>query len=251
MTLAQDPFKDFEPVTDPKDIDKLFWEAGKSLAPAFIWVPSEPELSHKSHCLSAEPDPKRMTFWVPSDFDTKPWVAYWATQSEQFCLFNLTLPRATLFFRARYIGHDATGLLFEMPSKVYKVQRRKDARVPIPDGYTVRIEFPTLQNTGKTPRKETKKIIDISAGGLAFAVPEGEQDLYPSGTVIQEMKFSLKGREFKLDGEVRHNQTLSRDSRSPGYKIGVHFKNIKAGESQAIASYVFEESRKMFAKFIG
>lgn len=249
MTQAQDPFKDFEPIDDSKEIEKFLWEAGKTLAQAYIWVPSDPELSHRSYCLSVEVDPKRMTFWVSTDFDIKPWINYWATQtrSQQFALFNLSLSRATLFFRAKFIGHDAAGLIFEIPGKVFKVQRRKDVRLPIPDGYTVRVEF---QRPG-SKRLDSPKLIDVSAGGLAFAIPEGDQQLYPPGTILQKVRFILRGREFKVDCEVRHSHTLSRDSRTPGYKIGVIFKDIKAGDSQALASYVFEESRKLFARIMG
>jgi hypothetical protein len=40
------------------------------------------------------------------------------------------------------------------------------------------------------------------------------------------------------------------NGRSPGHKVGIQFEGLLPGESQHIASFIFEESRKYYSKYI-
>lgn len=249
--------RDFEPVEDPREADKMIWEAAKTLASTFVWTSEGPGLSQdaapkiqlSTHVQQAFPDQRVFIVWIPADLPPQSLVNALAESAAPHCLFSVSLARANIFFKARYKTFDGAGFHFSYPEQIFKVQRRKDMRTAVPDGYVLRAEFPHPEHPKKIL---SKKVLDISASGMAIVGDEGEQDLFAVGAVLQDVTFTLKGRKIIVpEAEVRHSKSLSKDARMPGYKIGLLFKQIKAADSQAIAQYVFEESRRYFARFMG
>ena len=165
----------------------------------------------------------------------------------QDCFFSVSLSRANIFFKARYAGHDTGGLRFEEPTAIYKVQRRKDMRLLIPFGRVIRVEIP---DPTFPDQRISKKIFDISAGGLSFIVTDNETPLFPASSILKNMYFSIGSRKITVDAEVRHLRPQPSDSANPGHKVGVLFTRISAGDQQWISAFVFEESRKVISNFM-
>jgi hypothetical protein len=151
------------------------------------------------------------------------------------CFFSVSLQRANIFFKARFIGCDQAGLQFKLPSKVFKVQRRKDLRFPIPDGLALKVDF--ADPLSPTVRSQ-RKVIDISASGLAFVIGEDEMPLFPAGLSLSDFTFTVRGRKISVTAEIRHVRKLADGGRLKGAAVGVLFKDIRAGDNQHIALHL-------------
>ena len=215
-----------------------------------IWTNNQ-EFVINTHMAVYSDAAKCFYCWMPKDLDQKKFLAHMAemrkSTGESDCFFSVSLLRANIFFRTRFLGIDHAGLQFALPTKVFKVQRRKDLRFPVPDGLIIRVEFadPIAPET-----RMTKKVLDISASGLAFLIEDSETPLYPAGLTLKELSFTVRNKKITVSAEVRHVRKLRSEERFKGHAVGVLFKDIRPGESQHVAGFVFEESRKYFSRFI-
>jgi c-di-GMP-binding flagellar brake protein YcgR len=155
--------------------------------------------------------------------------------------------RANIFFKARYLGAEKSALKFQMPEKIFKVQRRKEIRYAIRQDYSLKIEFadPLFPDT-----VITKKVLDISAGGLSFLIPPEEQPVFQQGLILRNMSFVVNRRTIKLEAEIRHCSVYRLRPNKDLVKVGLQFKNIRPGDAQHIANFVFEECRKLYSRFL-
>lgn len=245
----------------------LILEGVKSFASCTIWTRNQEHLL-RTYLSSFDETTGKIHAWIPKEFDVSKFihdVKIKPIQESRLsdpsdmptpdCYFSVSLATANIFFKALFDGVDGEGLRFFAPTNVYKVQRRKDFRMPIPDGYAVIAEFndPIFEE-----RRLKKKIMDVSAGGLAFIVEEDEAPMFTIGMMIPNIEFKIKSRKIVATGEVRHMRTIAPQgtatagakSRLKGVKVGVQFKHIAERDIQFIAAYVFEESRKYFTKLI-
>lgn len=221
-------------------------EGAKGFCSAMIWTKDQTHVIN-SHLSLFNEDDRAFYCWKPKDFKPAEFMDWMARQGEKDCFFSVSLSRANIFFRAAFVGFDNGGLKFRMPEKIFKVQRRKDLRFGIPDGYVLRVDF---SDPLFPENLLSKKVIDISAGGCAFLVAFEESIIFQPGVVLKNLALEIRGREIKVEAEVRHIAEFKDGRRSGLVKIGVQFRGIRPGDAQAIASYVFEESRRHYAKFI-
>ena len=143
------------------------------------------------------------------------------------------------------------GMKFFSPLEIFKVQRRKDFRAPIPDGYVMYVTF----TDPLIPNKEVKaKVFDISAGGLSLVIPHEEEAGFEPKKILKNMKLTLKNHDIECEGEIRYTQDLATRTHVTkmieGIKVGIKFNKIKEADTQKIASYVLEESRKYFTRYV-
>lgn len=200
-----------------------------------------------SHLSLLSESQKLLYAWIPKEVDPEKLISDLVDMNAHDCFFSVSLSGANIFFKAAIKGYDKGGFHFFMPEKIFKVQRRRDVRLSIPDGYVLKASFqdPLFPETHLN-----KKVIDISAGGLAFQATEFEEGLFHVGLILDKFQFTIKGREVVLQAEVRHIQKMPETSKHKGLKVGVMFKNMKPGDAQHVAQYVFEESRKYLSKFL-
>ncbi len=223
---------------------KYLSEGAKMTVSTVFWLQGKDQ-HVQSHMVHLSETDRAFYAWVPKDFDTTGFIQDLKDSGHQECLFSTSLTSANLFFKARFLGHDSTGLKFAVPDKVYKVQRRKNVRYMIPAGYVLKVEFSDPLYPDMLVQK---KLTDISAGGLAFNTAAIDVSLYPVGSILTQCKIVIKTRNIQFDAEVRYAQ--AHQDTSKGAKIGLAFKNMLPPDSEFIAAYVFEESRKYFARFL-
>lgn len=238
--------REFQPVEDPAEARKFLKEGSRNLASAMIWTPSQKHVVYTQ--MSVYDEASRMLYaMIPADVDPDWFSSQLDELKTHDCYFSVSLARANIFFKAKHLGHDAGGFKFQAPEAVFKVQRRKDMRLLVPFGRVIRLEMsdPTFPD-----QKMSRKIFDISAGGLSFIVSDDEAPLFPSGAKLKSMFFSIGSRKIICDGEVRHVRAQPADSAHPGHKVGVLFTRIGSGDQQWISAFVFEESRKLVTKFM-
>jgi hypothetical protein len=238
--------REFQPVEDPAEARKLLKEGSRTLASVMIWSKEQKHVLNTQLSVLHEAE-KILYVSIPAEIEPDQFMDQLTALGSLDCFFSVSLTRANVFFKAKYLGHDDGGFRFEAPSALYKVQRRKDMRLFIPFGRVVKVE---LQDPTFPEQKLSKKIFDISAGGLSFVATEAEAPLFQQGSLLKNMFFSIGSRKITVDGEVRHVRAQAPDSANPGHKIGVLFTRISSGDAQWIAAYVFEESRKIISNFM-
>lgn len=225
---------------------QLLKEGFRTVASAMIWTKEQKRVVTTQLSVFHEMD-KQFYAAIPAEVDPDWFLDQLRGMKSNDCFFSVSLSRANIFFKAPCLGHDDGGFKFGAPAAIYKVQRRKDMRLMIPFGRVVRVEIPDPVYVNQ---KLSKKIFDISAGGLSFVVEDSEVALFQAGSIVQGMVFSIGSRRITVDAEVRHIKAQPGDSSNPGFKVGVLFTRIGGGDANWIAAYVFEESRKILSKFM-
>ncbi|MBY0471242.1 PilZ domain-containing protein [bacterium] len=236
----------FQLVDNESEALSFLKEGAATSASSMIWTKNQECVVNTMMVLFSEVD-TGIFFIVPKGFDPKNFMASLAKTGENDCFFSMSLARANIFFKAAFIGFEKKYMHFDIPTKIYKVQRRNDLRFVFPQNYEMEVQFedPTAPNNVLT-----KKIIDLSAGGMALHIEEADHGLYQPGVMLKSMTFIIRGRQIICDGEIRHVAFNSHGGRRvSGAKIGVLFHKLKAGETQHIAQFIFDESRRYFSNF--
>ena len=246
--MSERPRSEFEPVETPGEAVRLLREASKGIASAMIWS-KEQKYVVNTHVGVFQEVEKILYAAIPRDIDPRTFMQQLDDLGSRDCFFSLSLTRANLFFKATCLGYDDGGLRFRAPEQIFKVQRRKDMRFTIPEGYTLRVEIPNPINPAE---RVTKAIVDISSSGLAFVITPEEESVYRAGMILGSASVILKLRKLVADVEIKHVRAIpTGSSRHRGVKVGVLFTNLPADASAWISAYVFEESRKFISRFIG
>ena len=238
--------KEFEPVINLQEIYSFFAEGSKSLSSILIWVKNEEAVIH-SHLVMISESEGSFYSWIPEKFDLPGFLEKIKTRDSNEFLFSLSLSRANIFFKSHFKSHDSAGLRFAIPNQVFKVQRRKNARLLFSPPRLLKVEYqdPLFETVTLT-----KKLYDISAGGLSFVTSTDDAVIYPTGLELKNVRFVMKAQQIVSDAEVRHIIQLPSPQVEKSIKVGVRFKNIKNHDTEIIASYVFDESRKQFSNLL-
>lgn len=244
MAEEQDSNRDFVPVESPSEALNLLRMGVKHAASAILWTANQ-EKTLKTHVSALTNQNQRIHVWQPNDLDMRGLHEEILEKGLLDWYFSVSLPAANIFFKARYEGFDAAGIKFQAPPKIYKVQRRKDFRYTIPEGYVLKVDFddPLMPGT-----RMTQKALDLSAGGLSLVVRPDEAPLFQQGSFVRGIRFKLHTKEITCDAIIRHVRDLPPDSRKQGTKVGLQFTKLAPADAQTIATYVFEETRKYVSK---
>jgi hypothetical protein len=238
--------REFQPIESIAEGLKLLKEGCKTLSSAMIWTKDQEQVLN-SHLSVFSESTSSFYCWAPHDFDSGKFITEIQMASDHECFFSVSLFRANIFFRAAFVNLDTAGLLFKFPTKVFKVQRRNDVRLPMHDLLSLKVHF----RDPLYPDKETiRKVLDISAGGMAFLITEEDAPLYPVGLTLNDFLFKIASRSFKVRAEISNCRKLRDEKHKGSFAVGVKFKDLRPGDTQHIAAWVFEESRKYFTRFI-
>lgn len=245
MFEASSAPRNFQPV-EALEAKNFIWEAAKTFASTMIWT-REQRHTINTHLTVFNQTDQEIFAWIPQNFDAAGFMADLAKINQKECYFSISLGRANIFFRTQFLEYDEGGLKFKAPEKVFKVQRRKDNRFPIPDGHVLKIEF---QDPLFPESRMIKKVIDLSASGLAFCIENHEASFFVNYTVIKDLLMTISGTKIKCNAEIRHIKAIPSGQRISGTKVGIRFLNISNSDIQTIAAFVFEESRKFYSKYL-
>lgn len=236
---------EFEPIKTHEG-KRLLREAAKSFSSAIIWTKDQKHYINTHLTLYSDAG-EVIYAWIPKGFNPEEFQNDLFKMESFECFFSISLQQANIFFKCNFKGHDRAGLKFTLPEKVFKVQRRQDVRYTIPATHVMKVTF---QDPIFPESLLTKKIIDISGGGLSFHATEVEKNMLHANLVLKNVTITIHTKELKFEAEIRHVQTLSETDPKKGVKVGVMFQKIRPQDSQTIATYVFEEIRKYYARFM-
>jgi hypothetical protein len=233
----------FQAIEDKAEADRLFKEALKGTAIATIWTKNNQHVFKSK--LNTYTEVEVFYVKIPKSLDPNALKTDLAKSDSSDCFFNVALTKAHIFFKSAFIGFDSSGLKFKLPDKLFKVQRRNHMRYSFMEHYLPKVQF-------KDPREPvrflTKKMLDISGGGLAIQVNSEEATIFLPGLILNNLTFSLRERVISCDAEVRHVTMLPAFSPLRGKKVGLLFQNLKTYDLDHINNYVLEENRKSFTK---
>jgi hypothetical protein len=237
---------DFEEIKDRADALKLLREGAKTLASVMIWIKEQSLVLH-SHITVFSDSTGTFYCMSPKGYVVEEFETALQQTGTSDCYFSVSLQRANIFFKSPYRLTDAAGLQFGWPERVFKVQRRKYLRFPLPDGHLLRV---SIQDPLNPDARLSMKVIDLSAGGLAFLADDVDAPVFFQGLKLSQISLTVRGRPITVDAVVRHKRELKNHPRHKGWSIGVEFEGMKEADGQVLAAYVFEESRKFFSKYI-
>lgn len=162
-------------------------------------------------------------------------------QDQQTVLGNFAVGEDRYFFtgtvdiRGRYVSISTA-------VEVFKLERRKTLRVPVPEGYALTANLTEVNGRSIF---QAAQVVDVSAGGIRLFLPQN-----PQGTGIT-VGSPLKGilrlpstKTLDFDGTIRHLQTVSGENGDVRH-FGLEFGACQASISQRLIVLTFDIQRKM------
>lgn len=137
-----------------------------------------------------------------------------------------------------------SALACKFPPRVLRLQRREFFRVPVPNKNPASLHFEI------SGRKFSPPLLDLSLGGLAFAVPDRAGGFFAHGSVIRSCTLVMPGAE-KLNVNVRVCQVSHMSADNPhaalSWRIGCCFDRLSIAVENRISNYItqLERARKM------
>ena len=163
-------------------------------------------------------------------------VAYLDNVKLQFDLRNLLLVH----------GASASAIQAELPTVMYRFQRRESFRVRTP---ATAAPTATLQHPSIPERILALRVLDVSVGGCALALPP---DVPPMAAGIQ-----IADVRIELDGDTRFDATLTLQhvssgmgSTQPGQRLGCAFTKLDGAAQRALQRYIdlTQKRQRLFSR---
>ena len=135
-------------------------------------------------------------------------------------------------------------ITFDLPQKVYRLQRRKSVRYVVPAGYDMLIEMPSFEHPSLRIKR---KLLDLSEHGLAFLViSRDEGALYRKNSILKNCKLRIRNHEITLSLKVMNRIEHDRGKRGGGTKIGAEISSISADDLDLLTHFVYSQLAQMF-----
>ena len=236
--------KQFLPIA-PEEVKVLLDSAIKSKAKLMVWTPGQK--------ISITTKVERFTesqgeYYITIDKDEDGARFEWQLKDYGLdeCLFSLNLPTDVLFLKGQWKRPDKSFVHFRLHMPVFKIQRRRNIRLPVTDNLVTKATIHIQKND---PNPIKAQIVNVSEGGLGLIVDDEDSfKKLPVGQKFDQVEFVLVNIQIYSPGEVRYGQEISGTAKlKKQYRVGLQFNGLNPELQDKIAKFVFEES----SKFIG
>lgn len=154
------------------------------------------------------------------------------------------LRRMAVFFsvKLKEITFSDRTMQFAPPESIYRIQRRKAFRLPIPHDQPFLIN---VRNVGEL------RVRDISSTGICIIHPGvvDSQVFFP-GQILPELAIEVDNQVLQCPAEIRWIKTKHTPEGKPFAEIGAQFFDLNSSIAELIRLYVFEESLKYLQKYV-
>ena len=157
-------------------------------------------------------------------------VAYLESVKLQFDLQHLVLVHGT----------DASALQAALPNALYRFQRRESFRVRTPANAA---PSATFRHPALPELLLALRVLDVSVGGCALALPAGVPALAAGSTIA--------GVRIELDADARFEATLTLQhisggigSAQPGQRLGCAFARLDGGAQRTLQRYINQTQKR-------
>lgn len=147
------------------------------------------------------------------------------------------------FFCQTIVQARADHFAFDLSGDMFILQRRKAARVFIPDTY--RAEYNLIQMKGRAVYVETR-IQDYSSGGLKIACAKAEPKL-TVGDIYKGVMHLGNRRPLELEAEVRHIQNVVENDITFQI-VGIRFVNLNPIIENKLITITMDLHREFFLR---
>jgi len=199
-------------------------ELMKTDSTAQIWTPGQ-QVRFNAQVINVSVEVSTLTLKIPNSIDPE-------TIFGQLYV-NLSYRRGSLFFTIdqRDIGFDGNHLIVKFPEDVYEVQRRNHFRLPL------------TEETGSFVRIGDRfyKMLNVSAGGMAFAADADDQGQFGTGTKLEKVSFEVGAVRIQCQAQVCWCKVSEKEPAGSNLTIGVKFRSIHPATQQALNLFVLEE----------
>jgi c-di-GMP-binding flagellar brake protein YcgR len=235
----------FEEVHDSDVVRDVFQFSYKKSLPIKFWLKDQMvKFEGKISALNKE----RVFIDLPMSVGIDQWdnaVANATSKKGQCYMFgNVTIQKTGFFIKFLVLERDDRTIKLYRPSSVYKLQRRQNFRLRLSFNKPLSVVFE--DPLGSKALMEFR-MLDLSSGGLSFAVPPEEQGRFPKDTVINKISFRIMGRDIVCDAQVKHVAPIKDEAGKSKLKCGVQFLDLKSAHKEIIESFVAQETRVMFS----
>ncbi len=162
-------------------------------------------------------------------------------QNRDEVIVNFGIDQGLYFLKTDLRLQGKTEFAINLDQKIYKIQRRDNFRLTLPDDFLVEATF----EKGFLPSAETKvRLVDLSVGGMGVLIPQKlsmgvEKNRRVDGTVY------LPGREpMEVHCIIRHY----RDSETH-VRVGFEFEALAPEAEQLLGNIMMDLYRLMFSKY--
>ncbi len=188
---------------------------------------------------------REVGFRPDESFQVSSFLDELASTGSRECYVNLVNDRVKVFFKSQIIELREGKLFLDLPKNLFRVQRREFFRFKIPPGHVLRVEV-------KAPLSDetlSLKVIDVSAGGLAFSVKKPHSDDFIAGMQLSSLRFTLNRRAVYCEGFIRHVRSMKIEGEDVQV-VGILFHRLREEDRKWVDDYVREQTRRMLAKLL-
>jgi c-di-GMP-binding flagellar brake protein YcgR len=161
--------------------------------------------------------------------------------------FSLHLPTDIIFFKGELRRGESGTFTARVKEPIYKVQRRRSLRLPIPASQTIMVSFRLASDASK---RFQAQLLNLSDGGISLM--SGEETLYqlfPKDAKLAQIEFKIGPLEVAAAGVVRHAMAVGNPGVKDRFRFGVEFAAMDPKLKERVARYVLEESAKYLGRF--
>lgn len=232
----------FQPISESKQINKAFDQASKKKVIFTLWLKNQ-KVKFETTISEYVAVWKKLSFQFPVTMHEQKFREAVQSQHSNEIFGSAIIDQQPVFFQTFINGqiHDRT-LDVDIPTKLFKLQRRNTLRVPVRKGIKISVNL-----TVKGKPNSDYTVVDVSVGGIGIEIAEEAIELFPTGTKVSSIEFKIKDSVINTSGEVRHVKTEA--SATKGKKrtrAGISFTKLSEAQEKILVQHVLDESRRVF-----
>ncbi|GEM_PF-1557996 len=241
----------FTLVKDEALIAKLLEALGRHKVPLTFWF-KEQSLRFESDFFQYLQHLKKLLIRLPIEVGEAAFSGAIKAQGTPQIFASFQIDTVNYFFKTDVLELMAPDAFrIEIPKEIFKLQRRANLRIPFKRHEAPKVSciHPDAANKKAILDSDLMqfRMLDISAGGIALAVPTEQQEHMGLGRIIKDLRFQLKGTELNCTAIVRHHKAAENEQGKTFIRVGLQFTTLRPQNEKAIAQFVLEESRRMFS----
>lgn len=235
----------FEPIESSNEAHRILQDCARSTALAQLFTRQQKTVVN-CRFVRLNLESGEVGFRPEQAAELKSFLEELTESKSRDCFVNLVNDRVKVFFKSRIRGLNEGRIMLDYPQALFRVQRREHLRFKIPMGHTLRVE---VASTVDRARSFQNKVVDISAGGLAFYAKLNQEADFQAGQIITSMRFTLNRRVVICQGEIRHVRSAKVEGEDL-LVIGVLFYKMGEEDRDWVSLYVRQQTRNILSKML-
>lgn len=202
---------------------------------------------------------QKLAFVLPESVPPAALKEALAAQKSNDIFISFQIDTVNFFIKAQVSGvadeAKVPQLSILIPKEIYKLQRRANLRIPFKRTEAPRLTCYDPSKGSMDPKAKMHnekdilafRMLDVSAGGFAISVAADMEERFKIGTIVEDVRFLIKGTEIACKAVVRHIRKSKNDRGQTIVRVGLQYSALKSEFEKSISAFVLDESRKQFS----